>query len=97
MDAMSPASRQAHISSWCPAAPGPARITLAFQHFETECQYDYVFVYDGPSHNSTLIAALSGGRVPAPLVANSGHMLVHFYSDYNYVLAGFNATYTITR
>ena len=79
------------------AAPSNrSTITLAFDALKTECSYDYLFVYDGPSMNSPIIAALSGDVVPTrPLTALSGQMLIFLYSDTNYVLEGFHARYTV--
>lgn len=39
---------------------------------ETECTYDYLFVYDGDSYQSTLLASLSGNTLPQPIEAKSG-------------------------
>ena len=70
-------------------------ITLSFSEYATECSYDYLFVYDGGSPDAVLLATLSGSTLPIDLVAHSGEMLIVLYSDTNYVLAGFEATYTI--
>lgn len=89
---------------------------------ETECTYDYLFVYDGDSYQSPLLASLSGKTMPQPIEAKSGkvfwsrdrkplekmaflkcvvfilpvQMLLHLFSDANYNLLGFNATYTFS-
>lgn len=39
---------------------------------ETECTYDYLFVYDGESYQSPLLASLSGKTLPQPIEAKSG-------------------------
>lgn len=39
---------------------------------ETECTYDYLFVYDGDSYQSPLLASLSGNTLPQPIEAKSG-------------------------
>ena len=65
-------------------------ITLEFLHLDTECGYDYVFVYDG---ESKLLGSFSGKSIPEPLIAQSGKMSIVFYSDTNYVLSGFQAKY----
>lgn len=38
----------------------------------TECSYDYIYVYDGDSFNSTLLGSFSGRTQPQKLVARSG-------------------------
>ncbi|XP_067304723.1 multiple epidermal growth factor-like domains protein 8 [Pseudorasbora parva] len=72
------------------------RIVLNFTFMETECTYDYLFVYDGDSYQSPLLASLSGNNLPQPIEAKSGKMLLHLFSDANYNLLGFNATYTFS-
>lgn len=39
---------------------------------DTECTYDYLFVYDGDSYQSPLLASLSGNTLPQPIEAKSG-------------------------
>ncbi|XP_059693802.1 multiple epidermal growth factor-like domains protein 8, partial [Haemorhous mexicanus] len=82
---------------WLIEAPSPRhRILLTFTFMDTECTYDYLFVYDGGSTRSRLLAALSGSSLPAPLEATSGKMLLHLFSDANYNLLGFNATWQLS-
>uniref|UniRef100_A0A8C6NK18 Multiple EGF like domains 8 n=1 Tax=Nothobranchius furzeri TaxID=105023 RepID=A0A8C6NK18_NOTFU len=82
---------------WLIKAPSSThRIVLNFTHMETECTYDYLFVYDGDSYQSPLLASLSGNSLPEPIEATSGKMLIHLFSDANYNLLGFNATYTFS-
>ncbi|KAM9207897.1 LOW QUALITY PROTEIN: multiple epidermal growth factor-like domains protein 8 [Leptosomus discolor] len=82
---------------WLVEAPSPRhRVLLTFTFLDTECGYDYLFVYDGGSPRSPLLASLSGSALPAPLEATSGKMLLHLFSDANYNLLGFNATYSVS-
>ncbi|KAJ7303998.1 hypothetical protein JRQ81_011515 [Phrynocephalus forsythii] len=82
---------------WLVEAPSSSyRILLTFMFMDTECTYDYLFVYDGDSPSSPLLASLSGSSLPPTIEATSGKMLVHLFSDANYNLLGFNATYTIS-
>lgn len=39
---------------------------------DTECTYDYLFVYDGDSYQSPLLASLSGNTLPQSIEAKSG-------------------------
>lgn len=48
------------------------RIVLNFTFMDTECTYDYLFVYDGDSYQSPLLASLSGKTLPQPIEAKSG-------------------------
>lgn len=72
-------------------------ITLNFLSMSTECSYDYIYVYDGDSFNSTLLGTFSGRTQPQRLIAKSGNMLILMYSDTNYVLDGFRASYSISN
>ncbi|XP_069769169.1 multiple epidermal growth factor-like domains protein 8, partial [Narcine bancroftii] len=80
--------------SWPVAPDSSHRIVLTFTALHTECTYDYLFVYDGESYSSPLLASLSGNTMPAPIEAQSGKMLLHLFSDANYNLEGFNAPTT---
>ncbi|XP_053908557.1 LOW QUALITY PROTEIN: multiple epidermal growth factor-like domains protein 8 [Cuculus canorus] len=79
---------------WLLEAPSPRhRLLLTFTFMDTECTYDYLFVYDGGSPRAPLLASLSGSALPPPLEAASGKMLLHLFSDANYNLLGFNASF----
>lgn len=55
------------------SAPSPQhRILLDFLFLDTECTYDYLFVYDGDSPRGPLLASLSGSTRPLPIEASSG-------------------------
>ncbi|XP_054667296.1 multiple epidermal growth factor-like domains protein 8, partial [Grus americana] len=80
---------------WLLEAPSRRhRVLLTFTFMDTECAYDYLFVYDGASPRSPLLASLSGSTLPPPIEATSGKMLLHLFSDANYNLLGFNATFS---
>lgn len=51
-------------------------ITLTFHTMGTECSYDYIYVYDGDSFNSTLLGSFSGRTQPQRLVAHSGSVCI---------------------
>ncbi|XP_078380393.1 multiple epidermal growth factor-like domains protein 8 isoform X1 [Oculina patagonica] len=84
------------LCEWLIKGPYPnVSITLKFIEYITECSYDYMFIHDGDSYLSPLIASISGNNSVQTVVAHSGQMLINLYSDYNYVLDGFVANYTI--
>ena len=63
----------------------------------TECAYDYVFVYDGNTpDNSLLLGSFSGRTQPSRLLGKSGAMTIVLFSDTNYVLEGFRAEFSVT-
>ncbi|KAG5668747.1 hypothetical protein PVAND_016674 [Polypedilum vanderplanki] len=73
-------------------------ITLKFLSLKTECSYDYIFIYDGNSYSSSpLLGSFSGQTDPQDITATSGFMLILLYSDTNYNLDGFRATFSITN
>ncbi|GFS15989.1 multiple epidermal growth factor-like domains protein 8 [Elysia marginata] len=82
---------------WLIDAGGPSKtILLSFNKMETECSFDFLFVYDGNSYDSRLIATFSGDSLPPNVTAYSGHMLLYLFSDSDYVLHGFEARYEIS-
>uniref|UniRef100_A0A7N4V4Y0 Multiple EGF like domains 8 n=1 Tax=Sarcophilus harrisii TaxID=9305 RepID=A0A7N4V4Y0_SARHA len=82
---------------WLIEAPSPQhRILLDFLFLDTECTYDYLFVYDGDSPRGPLLASLSGSTRPPRIEAASGKMLLHLFSDANYNLLGFNASFSFS-
>lgn len=91
--------------TWLIEAEMNQTITLFFNEFATECNWDYFYVYDGDSIESPLIAAFNGlmfrnnyqiKRVPE-LILKSGYGLLHFTSDDAYNMTGFNISYHINR
>ncbi|RZF37106.1 hypothetical protein LSTR_LSTR013802 [Laodelphax striatellus] len=91
--------------SWLIDAGGSpnASIRLHFEEFATECGWDHLYIFDGDSVHSPLLAVLSGlmykddyaiRRTPE-IVANSGFALLHFYSDVAYNMTGFNISYRL--
>lgn len=82
---------------WLIEAPSAQHtITLTFDSFSTECGYDYLHVFDGASlATSRVLATFVGEGVPPPIVSRTGKMALSFFSDANYILPGFNATYVI--
>ncbi|XP_041369444.1 multiple epidermal growth factor-like domains protein 8 [Gigantopelta aegis] len=81
---------------WLIDAGSPNKtIHLEFKNMATECSFDFLFIYDGNSYASPLIASLSGDSPPNPVLATSGFMLLYLFSDRNYMKEGFEATYLI--
>ncbi|XP_014668195.1 PREDICTED: attractin-like protein 1 [Priapulus caudatus] len=89
---------------------GLNNVTLRFRldAFATECGWDHLYVYDGDSIYSTLVAAFSGllvqqdssgdssgdGSIRVPEVTtHSGKAYLYFYSDVAYTMPGFSITY----
>ncbi|MCF8396588.1 MAG: C10 family peptidase [Bacteroidales bacterium] len=68
-------------------------ITLYFDAFETEEDYDMVKVYD----DQTLIATLSGNEIPDPIVASSGIMFITFNTNGFVTYDGWEAYYEVNN
>lgn len=88
--------------SWLIDAPN-STITFHVEEFATECGWDHLYVFDGDSVDSPLLAVFSGlmykdsysiRRIPE-VVAQSGAALIHFFSDDAYNMSGFNVTYRL--
>ena len=47
-------------------------IYLEFESLDTECSYDFLFIYDGNTFKAPLLASLSGKNKPDPVLARSG-------------------------
>ncbi|XP_044096607.1 deleted in malignant brain tumors 1 protein isoform X3 [Neovison vison] len=70
------------------------RVTVIFRDVQLEgsCSYDYIEVFDGPSHSSPLIARVCNGSV-RPLTSSSNFMSIRFVSDGSITMRGFQADY----
>ncbi|XP_018573311.1 attractin isoform X3 [Anoplophora glabripennis] len=88
--------------SWLIDAPN-STITLHIEEFATECGWDHLYVFDGDSVDSPLLAVLSGlmyknaysiRRIPE-ITTHSGSALIHFFSDDAYNMSGFNVSYRL--
>ncbi|KAL4231921.1 hypothetical protein ACF0H5_009497 [Mactra antiquata] len=85
-----------------PPSPGtPLRFKTS--QFATECGWDHLYIFDGDSIFSPVIAAFSG-LVQAEInstnyfdevVAKSGEAYIYFYSDAAYNMSGFTLTYSV--
>ncbi|XP_062573722.1 attractin-like protein 1, partial [Saccostrea cucullata] len=82
---------------------GRENISLWFQfhQFSTECGWDHLYIYDGDSAFSPLLAAFSGlihkdytsTTELQEIRTSSGKAYLYFYSDAAYNMSGFNITY----
>uniref|UniRef100_A0A0N4ZAS5 Attractin n=1 Tax=Parastrongyloides trichosuri TaxID=131310 RepID=A0A0N4ZAS5_PARTI len=66
---------------------------LHIESFDTECSWDYVYIYDGDGVHGKQLAALSGSLGTQDYIAPSGSALVYFTSDVAFNMGGFNITY----
>jgi hypothetical protein len=81
---------------WLIAPAGATQITLNFPTFDTETNYDTVFVYDGSDETAPLLLTWWGNTLPAAVVSSGGALFVKFTSDGTTNFTGWSATYTST-
>lgn len=82
-----------YIMTFVPNIPG-AQIEVSFSNFDTENNYDFLYIHDGNSTSATLIAQFSGGNNPGTVTATNteGALTFHFTSDGSVTKSGWQAT-----
>jgi Metallo-peptidase family M12/Secretion system C-terminal sorting domain/CUB domain/Fibronectin type III domain len=77
-----------------PEFPANQTLTVTFNSFETEEDYDFMYVYDGPNTNAPLLGVFDGTDIPGPFTstAEDGSLTFEFMSDEYLNEAGWNAT-----
>ncbi|VDM01211.1 unnamed protein product, partial [Schistocephalus solidus] len=60
---------------------------------QSECAYDYVEIFDGPSLSSPFISKLCGAGLSQMVNTTKNSMTLRFISDYGIQNRGFEATY----
>jgi len=78
---------------WLIKPPSARQITLSFTSFNTEANYDYVTIYDGPGTNARVLGRFSGDILPPSVTSSQGVMLVEFTTDWWTTVAGWTAKY----
>ncbi|XP_053063508.1 deleted in malignant brain tumors 1 protein isoform X5 [Acinonyx jubatus] len=70
------------------------RVTVVFRDVQLEggCNYDYIEVFDGPSHSSPLIARVCDGA-RGSFTSSSNFMSIRFVSDRSITKKGFQVDY----
>lgn len=79
--------------SWLIQPENSESVTLSFQEFETEKDYDGVVVYDGANNSASILGEFSGSSLPSSLTSSGGSMFIEFLSDEALRSSGFEATY----
>jgi hypothetical protein len=76
-----------------PATTG-AKVIVDFSEFNTESNYDYLYIYDGTSTSATQIGQYSGTTSPGTVTATNdeGALTFRFTSDYSVNKSGWVAT-----
>ena len=71
-----------------------ASITVSFQAFSTENNWDFLRFYDGNSDAAPLLGAFTGSSIPAPFTTSGGQLFVKWTSDQGVTGAGFRVDWT---
>ncbi|MBL7883144.1 MAG: N-acetylmuramoyl-L-alanine amidase [Bacteroidia bacterium] len=73
---------------------GASSITLTFTSFNTELNWDYLFIYDGATTSAPLIGTYTGTNSPGTVISSGGSLLIEFRSDCATVSSGWVANWT---
>lgn len=88
------ANNENRVTTYCPSVAGQC-ITASFTSFNTEAEYDFLYVYDGPTINSTQMQVLHNTTLPNAITATTanttGCLTFRFRSDGTTVRAGWSA------
>ena len=82
-----------YTMTFYPGSEG-AKVSVAFSQFNTESNYDYLYIYDGTSTSATQIGAYSGLTSPGTVTATNaaGALTFKFTSDRSVNNSGWVAT-----
>jgi Zn-dependent metalloprotease len=80
------------------APTGASKVTLTFSSFNFEQDYDYLYIYDGPSTSSPLIGAYTGATLPegGTISSSSGSITLNQFSDTYVNESGFDCNWSCT-
>lgn len=76
--------------------PNASSLTVTFNSFNLETNWDYLYIYDGVSTNAPLIGRYTGTSGPGTITASSGALLFDFRSDCATTSPGWEATWNAT-
>ena len=75
------------------APTNASSVSVTFQEFDLEDEWDYLHIYDGTDVFSSLIGYYTGTNNPGTVTSNSGHLLFEFRSDCSTAETGWEATW----
>lgn len=79
--------------TWSITTAAETTITLDFVSFQTELNYDQLFIYDGSSASAHLLKTYSGYTIPEPVHSSSNNLFLRFQSDDSLNYDGFSINY----
>lgn len=69
-------------------------VTITFNVFDLELDWDYMYIYDGNSLSDPLIGTYTGTSVPSTITSSGGAILIEFRSDCATQAAGWDISWT---
>lgn len=75
------------------APTGASSVSVTFQEFDLETDWDYLYIYDGTDVFSPLIGYYTGTDNPGTVTSNNGTLLFEFRSDCGTANSGWAATW----
>ncbi|XP_019622070.1 PREDICTED: tolloid-like protein 2 [Branchiostoma belcheri] len=79
---------------WLITVPVGSIISLTFDSFNTEENYDFLDIYDGASDSAAVLQRLTGQQSVSPVNSTSNKMFLRFTSDGTETRQGFQFSYT---
>lgn len=80
---------------WLISPAGATTVTLTFSAFDTEADFDFLYIYKGEEAIETMeLQKLSGSTVPEPIEIDSGVVLLKFVTDVGIGGQGWALSYT---
>lgn len=73
---------------------GASSVSVTFNSFELENEWDYLYIYNGTDVFSPLIGVYTGTNSPGTVTSNDGHLLFEFRSDCATAEPGWEASWT---
>lgn len=66
---------------WLIQPTGASNVTVTFNSFNVEANWDYLFIYDGATTSSPLIGTYTGTTNPGTITSTGNSLLIEFRSD----------------
>lgn len=76
------------------APTGATSVSLTFNSFDLEANWDYMYLYDGSTVNDPLIGVYTGTNSPGTVTSTGGSLLLEFRSDCATTNPGWEASWT---
>lgn len=72
---------------------GASSVSVTFNSFDLEDEWDYLYIYDGTDVFAPLVGVYTGTNSPGTVTSNDGHLLFEFRSDCAIAEPGWEATF----